>query len=53
MNNKQLGFILSYSEKKGVLTSFVRHWGRRSYDIKYYVTTIDNLTKFIGDENND
>jgi len=53
MNNKQLGFILHYSEKRGILTSFVRHWGRRTYDIKYYVTTIDKLNNFIGDKKNE
>ena len=51
MNNKQLGYILGYSERKGVLTSFVWHSGRQSYDAQYYVTTLDNFYKFIGEKN--
>jgi len=46
MNNRQLGYIVAYSEKKGVLTSFVWHNGRRIFDSEYYVTTLDNFTKF-------
>ena len=53
MNNKQLGYIISYSEKKGVLTSFVWHWGRRTYDTQYYVTTIDNFNEFKRGKNNE
>ena len=52
MNNRQLGYIIAYSEKKGVLTSVVWHNGRRVFDSEYYVTTLDNFYRFRRGNNN-
>ena len=47
MNNRQLGFIVRYSERRGGVTSFIH---RRNRDHHYYLTTLDNMKKFVGDD---
>ena len=47
MNNRQLGFIVRYSERQGGVTSFVH---RRNKEHHYYLTTVDNMTQFVGDD---
>ena len=43
MPNKQLGYIVSYSEKQGEITSFI-------HKEQYYLTTVDKLRKLIKGE---
>jgi len=43
MTNKQLGYIVSYSEKQGEITSFI-------HKEQYYLTTVDKLRKLIKGE---
>jgi len=47
MNNRQLGFIVRYSERQGGVTSFVH---RRNKEHHYYLTTVDNMKQFVGDD---
>ena len=47
MNNRQLGFIVRYSERQGGVTSFVH---RRNKEHHYYLTTVDNMNQFVGDD---
>ena len=47
MNNRQLGFIVRYSEGQGGVTSFVH---RRNKEHHYYLTTVDNMKQFVGDD---
>ena len=47
MNNRQLGFIVRYSERQGGGTSFVH---RRNKEHHYYLTTVDNMKQFVGDD---
>ena len=44
MTNRQLGYIVKYSEKQGEITSFI-------HNNNYYLTTVDNLKKLIGERN--
>ena len=47
MNNRQFGFIVRYSERQGGVTSFVH---RRNKEHHYYLTTVDNMKQFVGDD---
>jgi hypothetical protein len=47
MNNRQLGFIVRYSERQGGVTSFLY---RRDKADHYYLTTVENMKQFIGDD---
>ena len=47
MNNRQLGFIVRYSERQGGVTAFIH---RRNREHHYYLTTLDNMKKFVGDD---
>ena len=47
MNNRQLGFIVRYSERRGGVTSFIH---RRNREHHYYLTTLNNMKKFVGEE---
>jgi|TARA_Y100000310_G_scaffold69994_1_gene65523 hypothetical protein len=51
MNNRQLGYLIGYSENKGVLTSFTWHTGTLKYDTTYFITTVERFYKFIGEKN--
>ena len=44
MTNRQLGYIVKYSEKQDEITSFI-------HNNNYYLTTVDNLKKLIGERN--
>jgi len=47
MNNRQLGFIVRYSERQGGVTSFIH---RRNKEHHYYLTMLDNMKQFVGDD---
>jgi len=48
MNSRQLGYLIGYSERRGVLTSFTWHVGTEKYPTIYYITTVKRFNKFIG-----
>ena len=47
MNNRQLGFIVRYSERNGGVTSFIH---RRNRENHYYLTMLENMKQFVGDD---
>ena len=47
MNNRQLGFIVRYSERQGGVTSFIH---RRNKEHHYYLTTLDKMKQFVGED---
>ena len=47
MNNRQLGFIVRYSERNGGVTSFIQ---RRNRENHYYLTMLENMKQFVGDD---
>ena len=47
MNNRQLGFIVRYSERNAGVTSFIH---RRNRENHYYLTMLENMKQFVGDD---